>query len=89
MASTAATNANRAPMSGLTTPNWSTMLPPSLPSLNSVAAVSVAKPRRKLNSTAAGMATPTSRAPRMVASERLVPGHRATHWARPMISAWR
>ena len=57
IARTAATNAKAAPSNGVAMPNWSTSVPPSLSSLNPVAAVSVRKPSRKLNSTAAGIAT--------------------------------
>lgn len=42
---------------------------------------------KKLNSAAAGRATPMIRAPIMVAPEREVPGTMARSWKKPIISA--
>ena len=54
-----------------------------------MAALSVTKPRRNENSTAAPSDSPTRSAARIVTRLRLIPGHSASVCATPMISAWR
>src|SRR5262249_45551300 len=54
-----------------------------------LAASSVGTPSRKENSAAATGANPASMPPQIVIIERLVPGHRANTWHKPMTSACR
>ena len=63
--------------------------PPCFNASNAVAAVSVASPSRKLNSSAAGIENPSASAARIVTRLRLVPGHNASICATPMTTAAR
>jgi len=76
------------PMSGFRYPKVWNISEPLLANSLAVASDRVTKPRRNANSTATGRLTPNSSAAISVTRLRLVPGHSASAWASPMMTAW-
>ena len=86
-ASRAKTKAATIPINGAVLPYVSITVLPSLATESTVAAVSVMRPSRKLNSTAAARLMPRRTAATIVTRLRDVPGQRASAWAQPMKNA--